>query len=85
MGQICGGSTIFCGSITFSTACEDIVGCSYDYGTGQCTGFATCTAQGYTLCPTEFCSPETGCSGTPTPCEQLSPSQCQMTAGCRLQ
>jgi hypothetical protein len=83
----CLGGSINCSLMDYAQqACQDVVGCTYDSSTNFCSGNALCADQNATLCMVlQGCSVGGTCTGTVTPCSQLTPAQCTATAGCSLQ
>jgi hypothetical protein len=85
-GPACRGGVFEC----YPLEPDGVVGC--DCSSGACTGTFDCADQSQTYCEralangTAFgCTWESkACVATATPCEELSPDQCETTLGCYL-
>lgn len=85
MNNVCQGGAIDCAIYDNAAAhCTSIIGCSFDFTTASCGGSATCAGQGPS-CNTQGCTFVAACTGTVTPCEQISPADCTNTDGCVVQ
>lgn len=83
--QVCVG-TIDCSA--FDNAednCGLYAGCVWDASTFDCDGSSSCGANVGDCDPDLGCSMASGCTGTPTPCQDLSLTECAQTSGCSVQ